>query len=59
MHVCWVDDSLCDNCGGSGGVREGDDCLRCGQNVAGLAHPHSCPGPVPFDWVTADMKKSE
>jgi hypothetical protein len=25
-------------------------CQRCAANVAGLSHPHNCPGPAPFDW---------
>ena len=29
---------------------EDERCLRCGDDLSGLAHPHNCRGPVPFDW---------
>ncbi len=32
-----------------------DHCLRCGDNVAALAHPHNCPGAPAFGWLDSDL----
>lgn len=32
------------------------DCLRCGSDLSGLAHPHNCSGPESFDWLAADRE---
>jgi hypothetical protein len=32
-------------------------CLRCDARVDGLAHPHNCPGPQPYDWDAADRSE--
>jgi len=35
------------------------ECLRCGSTLAGLAHPHNCPGPQSFDWFRADIEEGD